>query len=97
MITKTVGETLSVRTTVKENGSAKDITGGTAKARLRGRSHDVVIDGTISLTGATGLIDATFAAPTTVDKYDFEQFLTLDTETQMVSRDVFNYIKSVYP
>ena len=97
MISKRVGETLSVRTTVKENGSAKDITGGTGKARLRGKSSDVIIDGTISLTGSTGLIDATFAAPSIVDRYEFECFLTLSDETQMVSSQVFNFNKSVYP
>ncbi len=96
MITRKVGETISVRTTVKENGSVKDITGGTAKARLRGRSQNKDIDATITLTGSTGIIDADFAAPDTIDKYDFQCFLTLSTETQCVSADVFNITKSIY-
>lgn len=96
MITRKVGETISVRTTVKENGSAKDITGGTGKARLLGRSSGQSIDATITLTEASGIIDADFSAPSYVDKYDFQQFLTLSDETQCVSDEVFNITKSVY-
>ena len=97
MIKRKVGETISVRTTVKENGSAKVITGGTGKARLKGRSSQKVIDATITLTGASGIIDADFAAPDTVDKYDFECVLTFNSEVQVVSCDVFNIVESVYP
>ncbi len=96
MIEKRVGETINVRTTVKEAGAVKDITGGTAKARLRGRSSGQDIDGTVTLTGSTGIIDANFAAPSNIDKYDFQCFLTLSDETRCVSINVYNITKSVY-
>lgn len=97
MIHRRVGETISVRTTVKENGAAKVITGGTGKARMRGRSTGKTLDGTITLTGASGIIDADFAATDTVDKYDFECVLTLNDEVQVVATEVFNITASVYP
>lgn len=96
MIRRRVGETISVRTTVKEGGSAKVITGGTATARIKGRSTKTILDATMTLTGASGIIDADFAATTTEDKYDFECWLTLGGEVQMVSSTTFNITESVY-
>ena len=96
MIARKVGETISVRTTVKENGTAKVITGGTATARIKGRSTKTILDATVVLTGASGIIDADFAATATVDKYDFECRLTLNDEVQTVSTAAFNITGSVY-
>ena len=96
MIKRYTGETISVRTIVKEDGAVKVITGGTAKARLKGRSSLTTIDATIALTGASGIIDADFAAPTVADKYDFECVLTLSDEVQVVSTETFNVVQSVY-
>ena len=96
MISRKVGDTISVRTTVKENGSVKVITGGTATARLKGKSTGTTIDATITMTGATGLIDADFAATSVVDRYEFDCRLTLSDEIQTVATETFNIIPSVY-
>lgn len=95
-INRKVGETISVRVPVRQAGSALAITGGTAKARLRGRSTQRVIDATITLTEATGLIDADFAAATYADTYDFQCFLTLNGSEQCVAAQTFNITESVY-
>lgn len=96
MIMRKVGDTISVRTTVKENGTVKVITGGTAKARLKGRSTGVTLDATVTLTEMEGIIDADFAPTSVVDNYEFGCRLTLNDEIQTVSTDTFKIIPSVY-
>ena len=97
MITRKVGENISVRVPVTQSGTALAITGGTAKARLKGRSTKRVIDATIALTEESGLIDATFAPASYADVYDFQCFLTLNSTEQCVSATTFNVVASVYP
>ena len=97
MITRKVGENISVQVSVKRAGTALPITGGTAKARLKGRSTKRTIDATITLTEASGLIDAAFAPASYADTYDFECFLTLNSVEQCVSATTFNIVGSVYP
>lgn len=96
MIKRKTGETISIRVTVKENGVVKNITGGTAKARMKGRNTGTISEGTVAITGASGHIDADYTAFTTADIYDFECVLTYDGETQCVSSQPFSIVRSVY-
>jgi len=96
-IKRKIGETISVRVPVKRDDVALPITGGTAKARLKGRSTNIAIDAVVTLTEATGIIDAVFAAATIPDQYDFECVLTLNGTVQCVSQQTFNITESVYP
>lgn len=96
-IRRKVGETIDVRVTVKSAGAVLSLSGGTAKARMRGRSTRATLDAEITLTEASGLIDANFPATSTADMYDFECFLTLNDEVQCVATQTFNIVESVYP
>ena len=96
MISRKVGDTISVRTTVKENGTIKVITGGTAKARLQGRPSGPTLDATIPLTELARTFDAAFAATSLVDAYALGCRLTLTHDLQTVPAAAGNPLPSVY-